>query len=122
MVEHSRRVVGPLGENNNQAEEINWRFDRAERGVYLNIEPKYMLDYAAEIGFRSDTRRLPNGEQLKLALNLALSVGETLWWSGFTHGRHRDVELLITGPRPAGASGPPKGRHPNSQQNGRSPQ
>lgn len=120
-VEHSRRMVGPDGENNNQAEEINWRFGRAERGTYLNIEPKYMLDYAAEIAFRADTRRVPNGTQLRLALNLAMSVGESEFWRGFTHGRHRTVELTHPVPLPAPASGPPKGRHPISSRNGRPP-
>jgi hypothetical protein len=55
----------------------------------MNIEPKYMLDYATEIAFRSDTRRLPNGQQLKLALNLAMTVGESEYWKGFTRGHHR---------------------------------
>jgi transposase-like protein len=56
-VNHSEELVGPHGENNNLAEELNFRYDRAEKGVYLNIEPKYLLDYAVETAFRSDTRR-----------------------------------------------------------------
>ena len=107
-VEHAQRIVGPNGENNNQAEELNWRFDRAEKGIHLNIEPKYMLDYATEIAFRSDTRRLSNGHQLRLILNIAGSVGLSEFWRGFTHGRHRTVELLHPLPAPARASGPPK--------------
>lgn len=39
-VNHGRTLVGANGENNNQAEELNGRFDRAEKGIYLNIEPK----------------------------------------------------------------------------------
>ncbi|HSD40026.1 MAG TPA: transposase [Rhodocyclaceae bacterium] len=113
-VEHSKTLSGPNGENNNQAEGLNWRFDRAEKGIYLNIEPKYMLDYAAEIAFRSDTRRLPNGVQLKLAMNIACNVGESLFWRGFTHGHHRLEELTHPLPRPAPASGPAKGRNPSS--------
>jgi hypothetical protein len=120
-VEHSKELSGPNGENNNQSEELNWRYDRAEKGVYLNIEPKYMLDYAVEIAFRADTRRLPNGKQLKLALNVAMSVGESLFWRGFTRGHHRQVELLHPAPQPAKASGPEKGRHPISAMNGRPP-
>lgn len=92
-VEHSKMLVGPNGENNNQAEELNFRYDRAEKGTHLNIEAKYMLEYAVETAFRGDTRRVPNGRQLQLALNLAMSVGESLFWVGFTHGRHRPVEL-----------------------------
>jgi hypothetical protein len=108
-VEHDKTLSGPNGENNNQAEELNWRQDRAERGIYLNIEPKYLLDYAVETAFRSDTRRLSNGQQLRLALNIAMSVGRSLFWTGFTQGRHRDVELIHPAPRPAKASGPAKG-------------
>lgn len=108
-VEHAKTLIGPNGENNNQAEELNWRQDRAERGIYLNIEPKYLLDYAVETGFRSDTRRIPNGEQLKLALNVAMNVGPSEFWRGFTHGRHRTVELIHPAPQPAASSGPPKG-------------
>lgn len=120
-VEHSKELSGKNGENNNQSEELNWRYDRAEKGVYLNIEPKYMLDYAAEIAFRADTRRLPNGQQLKLALTVAMSVGESMFWKGFTRGRHREVELLHPAPQPAKPSGPKKGRHPISAKNGRPP-
>lgn len=112
-VEHAKELSGPNGENNNQAEEYNWRYDRAEKGIYLNVEPKYMLDYACEIAFRSDTRRLPNGQQLRLALNVATSVGESQFWRGFTRGRHRENELLHAGPRPARSSGPAKGRVSN---------
>jgi hypothetical protein len=74
-VTHSKELVGPNGENNNLAEELNFRFDRAEQGIYLNLEAKYLLDYAVEAAFRADTRRLPNGSQLRLAMHMALSVG-----------------------------------------------
>jgi hypothetical protein len=120
-VTHSKELVGPDGENNNQAEEFNFRYDRAEKGIYLNIEAKYLLDYAVEIAFRSDTRRLPNGTQLQIALNMALSVGPSQFWRGFTHGRHRTLEPLRPLPRPAPSSGPMKGRHPISSANGRPP-
>jgi transposase-like protein len=120
-VEHSTTFRGPNGENNNQAEEYNWRYDRAEKGIYLNIEPKYILDYASEIAFRSDTRRLSNGKQLKLALHVAMSVGKSLFWAGFTHGKHRDFEFLHPENQAAPASGPPKGHSPISLQNGRPP-
>ena len=120
-VNHSQTLVGPQSENNNQAEELNGRFDRAEKGIYLNIEPKYMLDYACETAFRSDTRRLDNGRQLKVAMGVAMAVGESLFWKGFTHGKHRKVELTHPEPLPAAASGPAKGRSPISSANGRPP-
>jgi transposase-like protein len=120
-VEHSTTLSGKNGENNNQSEELNWRYDRAEKGVYLNIEPKYLLDYAVEVAFRADTRRLPNGQQLQLALAVALSVGESMFWRGFTRGNHREVELIHPAPQPANSSGPEKGRHPIPAMNGRPP-
>lgn len=109
-VEHSRTLVGPAGENNNLAEELNFRLDRAEQGVYLNIKPKYLTDYAVETAFRADTRKMSNLEQLELLLNIAFSVGESKYWTGFTRGRHRDYELLHRKKVPAAASGPAKGR------------
>ncbi len=111
-VEHSKALSGPNGENNNQAEEFNGRYDRAEKGIYLNIEPKYLLDYACETAFRSDTRRLPNGRQLKLLMHIATNVGLSIFWQNFTHGKHRRQELLHLGPKPAPSSGPPKGQRP----------
>lgn len=120
-VEHSKTLSGADGEHSNFVEELNWRFDRAEKGVYLNIEPKYLLDYASETSFRSDTRRLPNGEQLEALLHVALTVGTSIYWVGFTHGRHRTDELLHPAPQPAPPSGPGKGRNPLSSANGRPP-
>jgi transposase-like protein len=118
---HSKELVGPNGENNNLAEELNFRFDRAEQGVYLNLEAKYLLDYAVEIAFRADTRRLPNGSQLLIAMHMALSVGESHYWVGFTRGRHRNVELTYPRPRLIGASGPDKGRNPRQPANSSRP-
>lgn len=89
---HSVALVGPNGENNNLSEELNFRMDRAEQGVYLNLEPKYLLDYAVETAFRADTRRMPNGSQLQIALHLALNVGLSHYWRGFTHGRHSPAD------------------------------
>lgn len=120
-VKHTETMVGPNGENNNLAEELNARLDRAEKGQYMNIEPKYLLDYAVEVAFRSDTRRMSNGAQLRLALNIALNVGASQFWRGFTQGRHRAQELLHPKPRAARASGPLKGRSPIAAANGRPP-
>ncbi|MER2538713.1 MAG: transposase [Azonexus sp.] len=108
-VDHSLELSGPGGENNNQAEDYNWRFDRTEQGTYLNIEPKYMLDYGCEVAFRADTCRISTGNRLKLLLNLAMTVGRSQLWRGYTRGKHRTHELLHAGPRAARASGPAKG-------------
>jgi transposase-like protein len=111
-VEHGLTFSGVNGENNNQAEEINFRFDRKEKGTHLNIEPKYMLEYAVEAAFRADTRRIPNGDQLRRVLHLAGAVGRSQFWQGYTRGKHRTEELSVPAALPAKPSGPKKGYDP----------
>lgn len=121
-VEHAKELVGPNGENTNLGEEFARRHKRAERGMYLNIEPKHMLDYGAESAWRSDTRRLGNGGQLQNLLAVALRNGRSRFWRGYTRGQHRTVEFIAGGGAvPAPSSGPKKGQKPSSQANGRPP-
>ncbi len=96
-VTRSKELVGADGENNNQAEEFNFRYDRAEKGIYLNIDAKYLLDYAVEIAFRSDTRRLPNGTQLQIALNMAMSIVPSQVGKLIYGSRHPTRERCIAG-------------------------
>jgi len=109
QVNHSETLRGPNGEHNNLAESFSARQDRSEKGVYLNIEPKYLHDYAVETAFREDHRRKAPGAQVDMALYYALNVGESHYWRGYTHGRHRDYEVLATGTQVYPASGPSKG-------------
>jgi hypothetical protein len=110
-VEHAKELVGPNGENSNLGEEFARRHKRAERGMYLNIEKKYMLDYGAESAWRSDTRRLGTGGQLHHLMALVLRNGLSRFWRGFTRGQHREVEFIAgEGPVRAPASGPPTRR------------
>lgn len=69
--------------------------------TYLCISNKYLKDYASEVAWRTDTRKLSTGDKLKHVLRHALSVGMSLWWRGYTHGRHREDELLIEGDQAA---------------------
>ena len=114
-------IVDPEFGYVNNSEGFTARQDRSEAGVYLNIEPKYLLDYAAETAFREDHRRLPPGEVADRVLHYALNVGLSQDWRGFTHGHHRETELLLPESRPAMASGPVKGRSPHSTADGRPP-
>lgn len=109
QVNHSETLSGPNGEHNNLAESLSARQDRSEKGVYLNIEPKYLHDYAVENGFREDNRRKAPGAQADLALHFALNVGESHYWRGYTHGRHRKYEVLANGHKDYPSSGPAKG-------------
>lgn len=108
-VNHSETLVGPEGQHSNNAESFSARQDRSEKGVYLNIEPKYLHDYAVETAFREDHRRVAPGEAADRAMHFAMNVGHSHYWRGFTHGHHRKHEILATGDKPCAASGPPKG-------------
>ncbi len=121
QVNHRETLVGPNGEHVNNSEGFSARQDRSEKGVYLNIEPKYLHDYVVETAFREDHRRMAPGAVADRAAFWALNVGRSHYWTGFTHGQHRDFEILKPVNRPAKASGPVKGRSPVSSVNGRAP-
>ena len=120
-VNHSETLVSPEGHHVNNAESFGWRQDRSEKGVYLNLEPKYLHDYVTETAFREDHRRLPPGEASDRALYFALNVGLSQHWRMFTHGKHRDFEILAPQNQAAAASGPAKGMSPVSCVRGRPP-
>lgn len=109
QVNHSETLVGPDGQHSNNAESFSARQDRSEKGVYLNIEPKYLHDYAVETAFREDHRRIAPGEAANRAMHFALNVGHSHYWRGFTHGHHRKYEILATGDQPSPSSGPKPG-------------
>lgn len=98
-VNHSETLVVPNGEHVNSSESFSARQDRSEKGVYLNIEPKYLTDHSCETAFRDDHRRLDTGATADRALGCALNVGYSRYSLGFTHGRHRGHEILAAGPR-----------------------
>lgn len=100
-VNHSVAYSDGKGTSNNLAESVNARLRRAIENIYLNVSNKYLKDYATEVAWRVDTRKLSTGEKLQHVLRHALSVGLSLWWRGYTHGHHRKEELLIEGAQPA---------------------
>ena len=108
-ISHSVAFSDGKGTNNNQAESFNWRMRRAVEGIYLCPSNKYLHEYAAEQGWREDTRRMSTGNRLKNLFRTALFVGQSLFWRGYSHGKHREEELLIDGARPSPGRGRPKG-------------
>ncbi len=111
-INHSVGYSNGHGVSNNQAESFNARMRRAVEGIYLNPSNKYLKDYAAEQAWREDTRRLSTGKKLKHLFCVALAVGLSSWWRGYTHGKHREEELLLEGDRPAKGRGRAKGQQP----------
>lgn len=113
-VNHSETFSRPGGISNNLAESFNMRMKRAAKGVYLNISQKYLMDYGAEAAWREDVRELPTSKKVGHLLSLLGRVGMSLWWRGYSHGEHRDHEILVDGTLPAKARGRPKGQKPKA--------
>lgn len=93
-------------------EAVLWRVRRAIEGVYLSAGNKYLKDYAAEQAWREDVWRLSTGKKLAHLFRVVMSVGHSLWWCGYSHGRHREVEFLIEGARAAPGRGRQVGAKP----------
>lgn len=61
----------------NQAESFFSRVRAAKEGVYRSWQKKYVSWYGAEMAWREENSRIPNGDQVDLVLNLLLQVGRS---------------------------------------------
>lgn len=60
-VAHATMLSGPSGENNNQAEELNARFDRAEKGIStLSLNTCAITQLKSPFGLTSEECQLVN--------------------------------------------------------------
>ena len=90
---HNVELSTKDGVNNNQAESYFARLRRLVRGQIHRMTPKYMLDYANEIAWREDVRRLGTRTQLGHLMHGCLEQGRSRWWRGYWQGVHRAGEL-----------------------------
>jgi transposase-like protein len=70
-VNHSVEFMSQDGACTNQAESYFARLRRSEIGVHHRISGGYLHQYAAEMAWREDHRRVSNGEQWKTIARLA---------------------------------------------------
>jgi transposase-like protein len=82
-VNHSVEYVAADGANVNQAESWFSRLRRAEYGVHHRISGRHLQQYANEMAFREDNRRLPNGTQWRLMTGAALQHPMSETWHGY---------------------------------------
>lgn len=108
-INHSKGYSDGKGTSNNLAESFNWRMRRGAEGIYLNPSNKYLREYAVEQAWREDTRRLSTSKKLMHLFRHVLSVGLSQWFRGYTHGKHRTFEILVSGTQAARGRGRPKG-------------
>ena len=67
----------------NQAESFFSRLRRAELGQYHHISGKYLIAYAAEMAWKEDSRRQPNGAQHEAVTGAALAHPVSRMWAGY---------------------------------------
>jgi len=71
----------------NQAESFFSRIRRAEIGVHHHISGHLLHRYASEMAWREDRRRVPNGEQSREIVALALRSPVSREWAGYWQRR-----------------------------------
>jgi transposase-like protein len=67
----------------NQAESYFARLRRSELGVHHHFSPQYLHQYAGEMAWREDHRRVSNGEQYACVTKLALAHPVSRNWKGY---------------------------------------
>jgi hypothetical protein len=79
-VNHSVEYVSVEGASVNQAESFFSRLRRAEYGVHHRISGQYLYQYANEMAWREDNRRVPNGMQWRWIVAAALRHPKSQVW------------------------------------------
>ena len=81
-VNHSAEYVSEDGASVNQAESFFSRLRRAEYGVHHRISGQYLYQYANEMAWREDNRRVPNGMQFRFVTGATLRHAKSEVWRG----------------------------------------
>ncbi len=100
VVNHSEEFSTDDGINENQAESFFSRMRRACIGIYHRITPKYMLDYATEMAWREDVRRMDTRNQMAMLMGRVFGAGLSNDWINYCRGNKRAGELLFQAPVP----------------------
>lgn len=71
----------------NHAESFFSRLRRAEIGIHHHIAGKYLHAYAAEMAWREDVNRQPNGNQFAMAVSASAAAPKSDRWCGYWQRR-----------------------------------
>ena len=82
-VNHSREFKSEDGGCTNEAESFFSRLRRAQYGVHHRIAGPYLHQYANEMAWREDNRRVPNGMQWRWIGQTALRLPKSKAWCGY---------------------------------------
>jgi transposase-like protein len=82
-VNHSREFKSDDRACTNAAESFFSRLRRAQYGIHHRIAGPYLIQYADEMAWREDNRRVPNGTQWHWIANAALRHPKSKIWRGY---------------------------------------
>ncbi|MEG9488959.1 IS1595 family transposase [Mannheimia indoligenes] len=94
-VNHQREYRSDEGITNNLAESYFARFKRMYYGQVHKMSNVYLDNYANEIAYREDTRRLDNLSLFNDVTSKCLATSSNNYWKGYWQGNHRTHERLI---------------------------
>ncbi|MDR6308230.1 hypothetical protein FHS66_001438 [Pacificitalea manganoxidans] len=78
-----KEIYSKDGACTNQAESFFGRLRRAEIGTHHHIAGRYLHAYAAEMAWREDNNRLPNGHQFIIAAGATAVSGKSERMCGY---------------------------------------
>lgn len=93
-VNHQKEYRSDDGVTNNLAESYFSRFKRMYYGQVHKMCNDYLYEYANEIAYREDTRRLSNGEIFNDVVRKCLQSPTSDDWRGYWQGNHKGKETL----------------------------
>lgn len=93
-VNHSVEYYSEAGACSNQAESYFSRFRRFEDGQIHHLDNIYLLNYANEMAYREDTRRMSNGAIFNDITDKCMNTLQSNEWTGYWQGNHRVAERL----------------------------
>lgn len=93
-VNHGVEYKSKDGACNNQSESYNSRFRRMQYGQCHKISNLYLSNYANEIAYREDTRRMSNGAIFNDIFSKCLSTPVSNEFCGYWQGNKRTAERL----------------------------
>ena len=94
-VNHQREYRSYDGITNNLAESYFARFKRMYYGQVHKMSNIYLDNYANEVAYREDTRKLDNLTIFNDITSKCLSTSSDNAWKGYWQGNHRQIERLV---------------------------
>ncbi|UTO05669.1 IS1595 family transposase [Moraxella sp. FZLJ2107] len=93
-VNHQKEYRSDAGVTNNLAESYFSRFKRMYYGQVHKMNNTYLYEYANEVAYREDTRRLSNGVIFNDVVSKCLTSLPSDDWRGYWQGNKKRVETL----------------------------